>query len=398
MNTIRNKLYCLEKFLRKESFQEETFGLMKLSGMLQAPPIMVREITEWAKSNIINFIACNYPLNNSNKNILKNISILSDCDSKNVLSKSFKVNLTNWKYISDEFMEENNEKIKLMSISTIEDLLRKSESSLSGYDIRSKIPPLGITVPNFIVEYYGAKKTISYNDAKKLLKKIKNTKFVFKNVMPENIMVNLSFDIYNKNVAEYHPSEIFGGTSSIYIYPASISEQTFWMIDRKPIEIKQEIDEIFFIMSNAIKHELIHFSQDLLSIIINSNKAGLPSKYLSVEKNEPDILYDISDYDSEDYLHKHDSSKIEFYPILEDEIEQFYRDNPINNFIVKGFSYDQFTLVQKKIIDETFSNAKKDFIEESEFFNALKENSIKKWQKAVSLFWSEVTIDRKKRY
>jgi hypothetical protein len=55
-------------------------------------------------------------------------------------------------------------------------------------------------------------------------------------------------------------------------------------------------------------------------------------------------------------------------------------------------------LVQKKIIDEAFSNAKKDFIEESEFFNALKENSIKKWQKAVSLFWSEVTIDRKKRY
>lgn len=398
MNTIRNKLYCLEKFLRKESFQEETFGLMKLSGMLQAPPIMVREITEWAKSNIINFIACNYPLNNSNKNILKNISILSDCDSKNVLSKSFKVNLTNWKYISDEFMEENNEKIKLMSISTIEDLLRKSESSLLGYDVRSKIPPLGITVPNFIVQYYGVKKTISYNDAKKLLKKIKNTKFVFKNVMPENIVVNLSFDIYNKNVAEYHPSAIFGGTSSIYIYPASISEQTFWMIDRKTTEIKQEIDEIFFIMSNAIKHELIHFSQDLLSIIINSNKAGLPSKYLSVEKNEPDILYDISDYDSEDYLHKHDSSKIEFYPILEDEIEQFYRDNPINNFIVKGFSYDQFTLVQKKIIDETFSNAKKDFIEESEFFNALKENSIKKWQKAVSLFWSEVTIDRKKRY
>lgn len=401
LDSIDNKLKSLEKILYKNSFYEEAVGLLKISGILSAPPDMIKDITEWIKSNIIKIIVCNYTLSNLNQAILKDMGILTDYDiekysNKKTIYKSFNVNLENWKYFSNEFVKKNNQRIKQMSISTLEDLIRKSE--LSSYGDMSNIPPLGINLPDFIIQYYHTGKTISYGDAKKLLKKIKNKKNIVNDNIPDSIFVYIHLDINQNNIAEYHPSNIIGSPPAIYIYPFAISEQSFWLTNQKRQQIKDEIDEILFIVAETVNHELIHFAQDLLSTLTNSPNAGFPSKNLSIAKDEPGALYEISDYDSEDYMYLHNSSKIEFYPLIEDEISQFYRQNPIDIFIEKGSDYDDFSPVEKKYIDKNFSDAKKRFIEESEFFTILKKNSIKKWQKAISLFWSEVTIDNKRFY
>ena len=127
-------------------------------------------------------------------------------------------------------------------------------------------------------------------------------------------------------------------------------------------------------LRKTLRHELVHFSQDLLS-------KGLPSSSI-VDTSKPQLYNDIDilkDYNA--YINAHMMSPIEYYARISDEIMIFEQR-------IRGIKITPES--------EEFHALRKNYVHNSEFFNTLKENNTKLYHKAVSEFWSS-TNDSLKR-
>jgi hypothetical protein len=135
-------------------------------------------------------------------------------------------------------------------------------------------------------------------------------------------------------------------------------------------------------LKKTLRHELVHFSQDLLSKLSENITAGLPSSSI-VDTSKPQLYNDIDilkDYNA--YINAHMMSPIEFYARISDEIMIFEQR-------IRGIKITPES--------EEFHTLRKNYVYSSEFFNTLKENNTKLYHKAVSEFWSSTNDSLKRR-